>query len=191
MSESKKAKKLSKAMQRKNSISAEKKADRKAIIIVLCLVLFAAGYVCTSPRRGMLYFGGERIKGTVSVYLDGEPLDMEGVTVTDVSRRPTKDRELSVEKNGNTVSITDEAGEKERYAYELDIPECGTVSLSVFHTDWHQVTRFGCELYLTRTADGVEAEYTAHEKSSNMSVFEKRHEHSRSFEAGEKINITV
>ena len=191
MSESKKAKKLSKAMQRKNSIGAEKKADRKAIIIVLCLVLFAAAYVCTSPNRGMLYFGKARIKGTVSVYLEGAPLNVGGVTVTDVSKKATVNRKVAFEKNGNIISITDQAGEKTRYEYELDIPECDRpVKVSVWHTDYHCVTRFDCELYLIRSPEGVSAEYRLTSKASNKSVFEKR-ESTETYGVGEKIVIYV
>ena len=172
-----------------SAYTTDNKTDLKAIMIVVCLVLLAVAYVCGSPERGMLYFGKARIKGTVSVYLDNDPLDVSGVTVTDVSRKATKHREVSFDRSGNTVTIIDEAGEKTRYEYELDIPECDRpVTVSVWHTVYHRVTRFECELYLIRSPAGVSAEYRLTSKASNKSVFEKR-EDMNTYDAGEKIVI--
>ena len=172
-------------------MSTEKKVSLKATIIVLCIVLFAGACLCLSPERGRLYFGSARIKGTVSVYLDGEPTDVSGVNVADISDKATKKRKTDFSKRGNTVTISDEAGEKTRYKYELDIPELDSpVKVSIMHWDWHQVTRFGCELYLTHTANGVTAEYKMHSKASNLSVFEEQ-KSSKSFIGHEDMTIII
>lgn len=167
------------------------KKKSKAIIIALCIVLFAAACVCLSPERGRLYFGSARIKGTVSVYLDGEPVDVSSVTITDFSRTVGGKRDLNLGKDVNTVTISDVAGEKTMYEYELDIPECDRpVQVSIMHWDWHQVTRFDCELYLTQTENGVKAEYNLNSKASNLSVFEGQ-KSSNSFSEYEDITISV
>ena len=174
-----------------SAYTTDKKTDLKAKTIVVCLVLLAAAYVCLSPKRGMLYFGKARIKGTVSVYLEGDPLDVGGVTCTDVSQKATKHREVSFDRSGNTVTIIDEAGEKTRYEYELDIPECDRpVTVSVWHTVYHRVTRFECELYLIRSPAGVSAEYRLTSKASNKSVFEKT-EAVKTYYPGEEVVIYV
>ncbi|MCR5122039.1 MAG: hypothetical protein K6B74_06430 [Ruminococcus sp.] len=171
-------------------MSTEKKSALKVMIIMLCIVLFAGACLCLSPERGRLYFGSARIKGTVSVYLDGEPTDVSGVTVTDISPSASV-RDLSFGKDGNTVTISDEAGEKMIYKYELDIPELGSpVKLSVMHRDWHQVTRFGCELYLTNTEYGVKAEYKLCSRASNLSVFDEQ-KTSESFTDHEDYTIRI
>ena len=159
------------------------------LVLTGLIVLAVAGVILFTPLQRYLFFG-DRITGTVKVFLDGQPLSLESSQASDSA----DERNLSQGRfscNGGVLTIKDRAGEYGSYGYTLDIPQCGRpIALHVFQFDWHQKTNFDCEIRLEKTAGGVKAECTAHftEKNDNR-VTKDTYEFG--FDETEEIKITI
>ena len=154
-----------------------------ALLLALCMLLAITPVLAEEGPGGNWYMS------LADVTLGYILLNEDGTAIVNVASQ--EDIAGTWTADGNTVTISDVAGEKTMYEYELDIPECDRpVQVSIMHWDWHQVTRFDCELYLTQTENGVKAEYNLNSKASNLSVFEGQ-KSSNSFSEYEDITISV
>lgn len=118
---------------------------------VLCILIYI------SPFRSFCFIGS-RIKGTISVYIDGEQIDLskenfDGVNIRDDGRSVTlKDRGKGYGQHTFCMVLQ-----------EIDCP----INITVCQWDWHQVTRFDCKIYFKTDERGFTASYISDNRKLN------------------------
>lgn len=122
---------------------------KKLLVAIPCCFIVICLLIYISPLRSFVYFG-DRIKGDISVYLDGDQIDLskanfDGVRISDKGKSVTlKDKGKGYGSHTFNISLQ-----------EIDCP----ITLKVYQWDWHQITRFDCSIYFENTESGLTARY--------------------------------
>lgn len=130
---------------------------KKLLIKALCCFILICLLLYISPFRSFVYFG-DRIKGDIYVYLDGEQIDLckenfDGARISDKGKYVTlKDQGKGYGAHNFNISLQ-----------EIDCP----ITLNVYQWDWHQITRFECRIYFENTDSGLTARYESVNKKLN------------------------
>ena len=112
------------------------------IIVIICLILLVA--VITATPLGTMLYLGSRIKGKISVTVNGENIDFSKCSFIFSDKGEAK-------ANGNSANIYMKGGEYGTYRFsftseELDFP----VTIKIYQWNWHQITDFSCNIAFER-----------------------------------------
>ncbi len=151
---------------------------RKIAAGAAAVVFLAVLFTQVIPVSSRFYLGS-RIKGTVTLYVDGEQaaLSADGAST----------RHGSITADGEKLRITAKGGLYGGYTFTIDDERLGEpVTITVFQYDWHQITRFDCELYVTNGGRSV----TYSTGSRTVNEFRRFHDtHSGALDKNRKVYV--
>ncbi len=131
------------------------------ILSIIAVLILAVTAFPISPR----FYLGNRIKGNVSVTVDGTDYDLSQLEVTSLGSYKVK------EKNGK-VSIR--GGMYGGYGFRFNVPETDcTVTVHIMQWNWHQITDFDLDIELSTESSGLSCYYTATTSETYNNTFER------------------
>lgn len=138
--------------------------NKKVLIItsiIIAILLLAVTMLPIFPR----FYLGSRIKGNVSVAVDGTDYDLSQLEVTPLGRYKVK------AKNGK-ISIR--GGMYGGYGFKFIVPETDcTVKISIMQWNWHQITDFDLDIELSTENGELSCNYVAETSETYNNTFER------------------
>lgn len=138
--------------------------NKKILIItaiIIALLVLAATMFPILPR----FYLGNRIKGNVSVTVDGTSYDLSQLEVTSLGNYNVR------EKNGK-ISIR--GGKYGKYGFRFNVPETDcTVTVSIMQWNWHQITDFDLDIELSSENGELSCNYAAKTSKTYNETFKR------------------
>ena len=155
-----------------------------AIILALILLFIAISYFFIKPLYYRLFYFSDRIRGTVSVEIDGEKYDLKGSEVKGTFQNQTIRTGFKDVDEGANISIR--AGEYGPYRLLITIDKLNiTLECIVYQYNWWNVCDFDLDISIDSTTGKVKlsssatvlnekAEKTEHKNSSENDFFDEK-----------------